>query len=87
MFWLFFGHSHLVSSSLFDLSPQCYSDLAWDDLDTLFIRVNKENSIEFPLNFLHYLYNYYMVCALSSHTPMWPGHVMSPNCDLWLCDA
>ena len=28
---------------------------------------DKENSIEFPLDFLHYLYNYYMVCALFSH--------------------
>jgi len=28
---------------------------------------DKENSIEFPLDFLHYLYNYYMVCALLSH--------------------
>jgi len=23
--------------------------------------------MEFPLDFLHYLYNYYMVCALFSH--------------------
>ena len=29
--------------------------------------IDKENSIEFLLDFLHYLYNYYMVCALSSH--------------------
>jgi len=29
--------------------------------------INKENSIEFLLDFLHYLYNYYMVCALLSH--------------------
>ena len=29
---------------------------------------DKENSIEFLLDFLHYLYNYYMVCALLSHT-------------------
>ena len=29
--------------------------------------LDKENSIEFPLDFLHYLYNYYMVCVLSSH--------------------
>jgi len=28
---------------------------------------DKENSIEFLLDFLHYLYNYYMVCALFSH--------------------
>jgi len=25
---------------------------------------DKENSIEFLLDFLHYLYNYYIVCAL-----------------------
>ena len=29
--------------------------------------IDKENSIEFPLDFLHYLYNYYMVCALVSN--------------------
>jgi len=29
--------------------------------------LDKENSIEFPLDFKHYLYNYYMVCALFSH--------------------
>ena len=40
--------------------------------------IDKENSIEFPLNFLHYLYNYYMVCALLSHT----YHVTS--CDVML---
>ena len=28
---------------------------------------DKENLIEFPLDFLYYLYNYYMVCTLSSH--------------------
>ena len=47
--------------------------------------IDKENSIEFSLDFLHYLYNYYMVCALLSHayhvilqlSVMW----------LWLCDT
>jgi len=29
--------------------------------------VDKENSIEFLLDFLYYLYNYYIVCALPSH--------------------
>ena len=29
--------------------------------------IDKENSIEFLLDFLYYLYNYYMVCALYSH--------------------
>jgi len=28
---------------------------------------DKENLIEFPLDFLYYLYNYYIVCALLSH--------------------
>ena len=28
---------------------------------------DKENLIEFPLDSLHYLYNYYMVYALLSH--------------------
>jgi len=39
---------------------------------------DKENSIEFPLDFLYYLYNYYMVCALFSHA----YHVTS--CDVTL---
>jgi len=29
--------------------------------------IDKENSIKSPLDFLYYLYNYYMVCALLSH--------------------
>jgi len=28
---------------------------------------DKKNSIKFPLDFLYYLYNYYMVCALLFH--------------------
>ena len=35
--------------------------------------------MKFLFNSVHYLYNYYMVCALLSHNP----HVMSPDCDLW----
>ena len=42
---------------------------------------DKENSIEFPLDFLHYLYNYYMVCTLLSHTYHVTHHVMSCDCD------
>jgi len=42
-------------------------DLDWDILELLLVWVDKENSMEFPLNFLYYLYNYYMVCVLSSH--------------------
>ena len=37
---------------------------------------DKENSIEFPLDFLHYLYNYYMVCALFSHAYHVTHHVI-----------
>ena len=43
---------------------------------------DKENSIEFPLYFLYYLYNYYMVCALSSHTHHVTSHVTP--CDMTL---
>ena len=43
---------------------------------------DKENSIEFPLDFLHYLYNYYMVCVLFSHTYYVTHHVTS--CDVML---
>jgi len=42
--------------------------------------IDKENSIEFPLDFLHYLYNYYMVCAMFSYTYHVAYHVM------WCCD-
>ena len=34
--------------------------------------------MEFPLDFVYYLYNYYMVCVLLSHTP---------SCDCDLCDT
>ena len=34
------------------------SDLAWDDLITLQVQVDKENSIEFPFDSVHYLYNF-----------------------------
>ena len=56
--------------------------------------IDKENSIEFSLDFLHYLYNYYMVCALFSHAYYVTHHVTL--CDvmlwlpvmwLWLCDT
>jgi len=39
--------------------------------------IDKENSIEFPLDFLYYLYNYYMVCVLLSHAYHMTYHVMS----------
>jgi len=38
---------------------------------------DKENSIEFLLDSLHYLYNYYMVCALLSHAYHVTYHVTS----------
>jgi len=41
--------------------------LDYDNLGLLLVWVDKKNSMEFLLIFLHYLYNYYMVCALSSH--------------------
>ena len=44
------------------------SNLAWDDLIILQVQVDKENSMEFPLDSVHYLYNYYMVCALLFYT-------------------
>jgi len=46
---------------------------------------DKENSIEFLLDFLHYLYNYYMVCALFSYAYHVTHHVTS--CDIMWCDA
>jgi len=46
---------------------------------------DKENSIEFPLDFLHYLYNYYMVCALFSYAYHVTRHVTSY--DIMWCDA
>jgi len=41
---------------------------------------DKKNLIEFSLDFLHYLYNYYMVCALFSHAYHVTHHVIS--CDV-----
>jgi len=48
-------------------------------LTALCSAIDKKNSIEFPLDFLHYLYNYYIVCALLSHAYHVTHHVMS--CD------
>ena len=53
--------------SYYYLYKYYYSDLAWDDLDTLLIWVDKENSIEFPFDFLYYIYNYY--CGYALHLP------------------
>ena len=44
--------------------------------------IDKENSIEFPLDFLYYLYNYYMVCALLSYAYHVTHHMTS--CDVML---
>jgi len=51
----------------------------------LYSAIDKENSIEFPLDSLHYLYNYYMVCALLSHT--YHVTLWLPVMWLWLCDT
>ena len=51
-------------------------------LTALCSAINKENSIEFPLDFLYYLYNYYMVYTLLSHAYHMTHHVMS--CDMML---
>jgi len=60
-----------------------YSNLAWDDLITLQVQVDKRNLMEFLLFSIHYLYNYYMVCALLSHTHV-IYHVTSCDVILWL---
>ena len=44
--------------------------------------IDKENSIEFSLDSLHYLYNYYMVCTLFSYAYHVTHHVTS--CDVML---
>ena len=44
--------------------------------------IDKENSIESSLDFLYYLYNYYMVCVLLSYAYHVTHHVMS--CDVML---
>jgi len=35
---------------------------------TIVIAFDKENSIEFPLDLLHYIYNYYMAMLSNSHS-------------------
>ena len=44
--------------------------------------IDKENSIESSLDFLYYLYNYYIVCALFSYAYHVTHHVTS--CDVML---
>ena len=48
----------------------------------LCLTIDKENLMKFPLFPVHYLYNYYMVCALLFHTYHVTHHVMS--CDMTL---
>ena len=43
--------------------------------------IDKKNSIKFLLDFLYYLYNYYMVCTLLSHACHVTCHVTSCDCD------
>jgi len=64
-----------VNTKDLELKEHSHSDLAWDNLDALLIQVDKENLMEFLLDFLHYLYNYYMVCALFSHIHHITHHV------------
>jgi len=62
------------------------SKVRWPELSQLSLcsEFDKENLIKFPLDFLHYLYNYYMVCALFSHTYHVTHHVTSCDVTLWL---
>jgi len=60
------GEKNYIKVCLSDVSG-C-KDLDWDILELLLVWVDKENLMEFLLNFLYYLYNYYMVCTLSSHS-------------------
>jgi len=55
-----------------------------DNLNLLQVQVDKENSMEFLLDFLYYLYNYYIVCALLFYT----YHMTSCDVthDFLLCD-
>jgi len=66
------------------LAPQCKKAKLQARIKptALCLVIDKENSIEFPLDFLHYLYNYYMVCALFSHAYHVTNHVTS--CDVML---
>ena len=63
------------------------SDLAWDDLITFQAQVDKENSMELPLDSVYYLYNYYMVCALLFYThhitPLYNVILWHPDMWLW----
>jgi len=49
-------------------------------LTALCLVIDKENSIEFPLDFLYYLYNYYMVCALLAYAYHVTYHVILKGC-------
>ena len=73
-------HYTLVDQIIWHFAIAHCSDLAWDNLITLQVQVDKENSMEFPLDFLHYLYNYYMVCAL----PSCSSHVTKSHDVTWL---
>ena len=55
------------------------------DTNTLQVWVDKENLVEFLLDSVYYLYNYYMVCALLFH-----AHYVTWPCTSWcvtmMCD-
>jgi len=58
----------LLKSEFFAINALEYSDLAWGNLITLLVRVDKENSIEFPFNCSTLLiYLLYLLLFINSH--------------------
>ena len=41
--------------------------LSWNKANCSLLAFDKENSIEFPLDLLHYIYNYYVAMLSNSH--------------------
>ena len=74
----------LTNSSAFSLSPTCKKAKLQARIKptALCLAIDKENSIEFLLDLLHYLYNYYMVCVLLFHAYHVTLYVTS--CDVML---
>jgi len=76
------------TNPLLDTDSTCHSHCKKAKLQAgikptaLCLAIDKENSIEFPLDFLYYLYNYYMVCALLFHAYHVTHYVTS--CDVML---
>ena len=76
----------LTNSSAFSLSPTCKEAKLQARIKptALCLAIDKENSIEFLLDLLHYLYNYYMVCVLLFHAYHMTHYVTSCDVVLWL---